>query len=97
MQFQADNNTSMARATHQSLVAARARRNAAAAATRANNRARDALAARIAVPALALAQFPALPVDMATAPAPAPAPATALVAPLFLERLSASDIFYLLN
>ena len=42
------NNTEMARATFQSVKEARARRNAAAAATRAANRAAAALAARVA-------------------------------------------------
>ena len=58
-------NTQMARATFQSVKEARARRNAAAAATRAANRAAAALAARVA-PAPALAPAPV--------PAPAPAP-----------------------
>jgi hypothetical protein len=58
-------NTEMARATFQSVKEARARRNAAAAATRAANRAAAALAARVAP----------VPVPAPVAPAPvAPAP-----------------------
>ena len=61
--------TEMARATYRSVLEARARRNAAAAATRAMNRARNVLAARIAAPVMALAQFPLLDMAMASAPA----------------------------
>ena len=59
-------NTEMARATFQSVKEARARRNAAAAATRAANRAAAALAARVApVPAPAPAPAPVAPAPIA--------------------------------
>ena len=65
------NNTEMARATFRSVKDARARRNAAAAATRAANRAAAALAARVApVPAPVPAPAPVAPAPAPVAPAP---------------------------